>query len=58
MKFSLRISAGSRPTRRARASIARSIAYVASGRPAPLYASVGVLFVNTDTHLKEYTGTS
>ena len=39
-------------------SMARSIAYVASGRPAPRYASVGVLFVNTEVHEKEYAGMS
>ncbi len=35
MKLSLRISTGSLPSLRASASTARSIAYVASGRPAP-----------------------
>ena len=32
--------------------MARSIAYVASGRPAPRYASVNVLFVKTLVYWK------
>ena len=47
MKLRRRSSAGSRSSSAASASIARSIAYVASGRPAPRYAPVGVVFVTT-----------
>ena len=52
MKFSRRTSTGSLPSLRASASTARSIAYVASGRPAPRYASVGTVFVKTPVHSK------
>ena len=38
--------------------MARSIAYVASGRPAPRYASVGVQFVNTPVHVNDTAGMS
>ena len=34
----------------------RSTANVASGRPAPRYASVGVLFVNTSVQTNMYAG--
>ena len=37
--------------------MARSMAYVASGRPAPRYASVIVVLVNTPTHSNRYAGT-
>ncbi len=47
MKFFRRSSTRSIPSSSASASIVRSITYVASGRPAPRYASVGVVFVNT-----------
>ncbi len=50
MKFFRRSSTGSISSFRASASTARSIAYVASGRPAPRYASVGVWCVNTPEH--------
>ena len=46
-KLIRRTSAGSFPRCRARASTARSSTYVASGRPAPRTASVGVMFVMT-----------
>ena len=49
MKFFRRTSAGSMPTSYATRSITRSIRCVASGRPAPRYGSVGVLFVKTPT---------
>ena len=52
MKLSRRTSTGSLPSSRASASTARSIAYVASGRPAPRYASVGVVCVKTPVHSK------
>ena len=42
-----RSSTGSIPSSRAATSMTRSIAYVASGRPAPRYGPVGVVFVNT-----------
>ncbi len=38
-------------------SMIRSIANVASGRPAPRYASVNVVLVNTPTHSNRYAGT-
>ena len=53
MKLRRRVSTESSPIARASASMARSIAYVASGRPAPRYASVGVRFVNTPVHVNE-----
>jgi hypothetical protein len=34
----------------------RSMANVASGRPAPRYASVYVVFVNTPVHSNRYAG--
>ena len=46
--FFRRTSAGSIPISAANASIARSIACVASGRPAPRNAVVGVVFVTTE----------
>ena len=49
MRFFRRTSAGSRPASSAKRSIARSIACVASGRPAPRYAVIGVVFVTTET---------
>ena len=59
MKLRRRISAGSTPTfSRERHRSHRSIAYVASGRPAPRYASVGVRLVKTPVQVKEYAGTS
>src|SRR6266550_1087800 len=58
MKFFRRSSTGSSSSLRASASTARSIAYVASGRPAPRYASVGVVFVKTPVHSKSYATTS
>ena len=58
MKFLRRNSTGSMSSLRASVSTARSIAYVASGRPAPRYASVGVVFVKTPTHSKSYASTS
>src|SRR6267378_1700002 len=47
MRLRRRSSMGSRPSSRAATSITRSIAYVASGRPAPRYGPVGVVFVYT-----------
>jgi hypothetical protein len=47
MKFFRRSSMLSMPSSSASASIVRSITYVASGRPAPRYASVGVVWVKT-----------
>jgi hypothetical protein len=58
MKFMRRISTGSLPTAAASLSIVRSIAYVASGRPAPRYASVGVVFVKTPVQWKSYATAS
>ena len=46
-----RTSAGSSPASPAKRSIARSIACVASGRPAPRIEVVGVVLVTTDTVL-------
>ena len=43
-----RTSAGSIPISAANRSIARSIAAVASGRPAPRYAPIGVVVVTTE----------
>ena len=48
MKFFRRTSAGSSPTAPAKRSIARSIACVASGRPAPRMEVVGVVEVTTE----------
>ena len=45
MKFRLRISTGSMPSSSAAMSMMRSSICVASGRPAPRYAAVGVVFV-------------
>ena len=50
IQFFRRTSIGSSPTSMASSSMIRSIAYVASGRPAPRYASVNVVFVNTPVH--------
>ena len=47
MKLRRRTSAGSIPTLAASTSIARSIVCVASGRPAPRKAAIGVVFVAT-----------
>ena len=47
MKFLRRISTGSMPSSLADRSTKRSITYVASGRPAPRYASTGVVCVKT-----------
>jgi hypothetical protein len=47
-RFRRRTSAGSMPISRAKRSIPRSMAAVASGRPAPRYAAVGHVFVSTD----------
>jgi hypothetical protein len=44
-KLRLRTSVRLMPSSRARMSIIRSIAWVASGRPAPRRASVGTVFV-------------
>ena len=49
MKFFRRTSAGSSPISAAKRSIARSIACVASGRPAPRREVIGVVFVTTET---------
>jgi hypothetical protein len=43
-----RTSAASMPISAAKMSMARSMAAVASGRPAPRYATVGVVLVITD----------
>src|SRR5208337_4312858 len=43
--FFRRTSTGSRPSSLATRSMMRSIMYAASGRPAPRYASVDILFV-------------
>ena len=51
MKFLRRNSTRSMPSSAASASIVRSITYVASGRPAPRYASVGVVFVKTPVNV-------
>ncbi|CAB4999324.1 unannotated protein [freshwater metagenome] len=48
MRLMRRTSAASIPISAANMSMARSIAAVASGRPAPRYATVGVVFVTTD----------
>ncbi len=48
-KLRLRTSAGSMPSSAANMSIARSIAWHASGRPAPRNAPIGVVFVTTVT---------
>ncbi len=48
MKFLRRTSIGSMPSSAANMSIARSIACVASGRPAPRNAEIGVVFVATE----------
>jgi len=47
MRLRRRSSMGSMPSSRAATSMTRSIAYVASGRPAPRYGPVGVVCVNT-----------
>ncbi len=47
IRFTRRTSAGSIPISVANRSMARSIAAAASGRPAPRYAVVGVVFVTT-----------
>ena len=47
MKLRRRISAGSSPVSSAARSTTRSSRYVASGRPAPRYASTGAVWVNT-----------
>ena len=47
MKLRRRTSAGSMPISAANMSIARSIACVASGRPAPRNAPIGVVLVAT-----------
>ena len=47
MKFLRRTSAGSSPISAAKRSTARSIAWVASGRPAPRNGPTGVVFVTT-----------
>ena len=44
-KLRRRTSAGSMPSSSATRSIARSMTYVASGRPAPRYASTNVVLV-------------
>ena len=49
MKLRRRNSAGSRPRSAANRSIARSSSWVASGRPAPRTAAVGVVFVATES---------
>ena len=48
MKFLRRTSAGSSPISAANASTARSIAWAASGRPAPRNAVVNDVFVTTE----------
>ena len=48
MKFLRLTSAGSMASSAANVSIARSIACVASGRPAPRKAEIGVVFVTTE----------
>ncbi len=48
MRFIRRTSTTSLPISAANMSIARSIAAVASGRPAPRYGTVGVVFVTTE----------
>ncbi len=47
MRLRRRSSTGSIPSSRAATSMTRSIAYVASGRPAPRYGPVGVVLVKT-----------
>ena len=47
MTFRRRSSTGSTPSSRAARSITRSMAYVASGLPAPRYGPVGVVFEKT-----------
>ena len=47
MKFLRRNSAGSIPISRAAVSTSRSMAYAASGRPAPLRASTATVCVTT-----------
>ena len=56
MKFLRRTSAGSSPSSRASSSIDRSTKKIASGIPAPRYASVGILFVNTSISSDRITG--
>jgi hypothetical protein len=53
MKFFRRSSIESISSSAASASIVRSSTYVASGRPAPRYASVGVVCVNTPVKVTE-----
>ncbi len=57
-KFIRRISAGSMPIWSAATSITRSISCVASGRPAPRYAPMVVLFVITVVALNRTFGMS
>ena len=49
-RFFRRSSTGSMPILRAKVSTIRSTTKVASGRPAPRYASVGVAFVMTPVY--------
>ena len=48
-RFFRRTSAGRRPISAANRSMARSMAAVASGRPAPRYAPTGVVLVTTES---------
>ena len=56
MRLTRRTSAGSMPISAAKRSMARSMAAVASGRPAPRYATVGVVLVITDLLLNSTFG--
>ena len=54
IQFRSRSASGSMPRWSASSSIIRSMPNVASGRPAPRYASVGILVVNTPTQRNRY----
>ncbi len=53
IQFRARSSSGSMPSSAARSSMIRSMPKVASGRPAPRYASVGIFVVKMPVHLNE-----
>jgi hypothetical protein len=58
MKLIRRTSTGSSPAERAKASMARSMAKAASGRPAPRYEPVGAVLVTTEVVVSEALGMS
>ena len=58
MRLRRRTATGSSPTSAANRSIARSIAAVASGRPAPRYPDTGVVVVTTERTLHSTRATS